>query len=62
MWPWNGDYRSAEAADRARRDPCTVAIDNGARPEQPIVGAMIDYQAVGGGAPLGFAYDDVPFV
>ena len=22
---------------------------------------MIDYQAVGGGAPLGFAYDDVPF-
>ena len=27
----------------------------------PTVGAMIDYQAVGGGAPLGFAYDDVPF-
>ena len=26
-------YRSAEAVDRARRDPCTVAIDNGARPD-----------------------------
>jgi len=28
----------------------------------PIVGAMLDYQAVAPGLPLAFAYDDVPFV
>jgi tyrosinase len=27
----------------------------------PTVRAMFDYQAVAGGVPLGFAYDDVPF-
>jgi hypothetical protein len=28
----------------------------------PVVGAMIDYQTVGGSPSLAFAYDDVPFV
>ena len=36
--------------------PSTTAPGN-----TPRVRSMLDYQAVAGGAPLGFAYDDVPF-
>jgi tyrosinase len=60
MWPWNG----AMAPPRPSTAPGgTLAPSRSttAPGPTPIVSAMIDYQAVGGGSPLGFAYDDVPF-
>ena len=50
----------AETVDGTGRHVPTLALDDppGLKPK---VGAMIDYQAVGGGPPLAFAYDDVPF-
>ena len=55
-------------ASRRRRDRSTApggslapSPSTTAPGATPRVRAMIDYQAVGGGAPLGFAYDDVPF-
>jgi tyrosinase len=60
MWPWNG----ATGAPRPPTAPGGTFRASPATPApglSPIVRAMIDYQAVGGGAPLGFAYDDVPF-
>ena len=60
MWPWNGvtgaPRPSTAPGGTLAASPSTTAP--GARPR---VRAMIDYQAVAAGAPLGFAYDDVPF-
>jgi tyrosinase len=60
MWPWNGitgNPRPATApGGTLAASPSTMAPG-----QRPRVRSMIDYQAVGGGAPLGFAYDDVPF-
>lgn len=60
MWPWNGDSTpprpsTAPGGTFAPSRSTTVPGPN------PVVRAMIDYQAVGAGPPLGFAYDDVPF-
>lgn len=60
MWPWNG----VTASPRPQTAPGgTLAPSRSttAPGNTPTVGAMIDYQAVAPGAPLGFAYDDVPF-
>jgi tyrosinase len=60
MWPWNGVTgapRPPTAPGGAFRSTPTTPAPG----ISPIVAAMIDYQAVAGGAPLGFAYDDVPF-
>jgi tyrosinase len=60
MWPWNG----ATAPPRPSTAPggtFAPSRSTTAPGLNPIVRAMIDYQAVGGGSPLGFAYDDVPF-
>jgi tyrosinase len=60
MWPWNGvtgpPRPSNAPGGRLASSPSTTAPGN-----TPTVRAMIDYQAVAGGPPLGFAYDDVPF-
>jgi tyrosinase len=60
MWPWNGVTGAPRPptapGGTLRPSPTTTAPGL-----SPIVSAMLDYQAVGGGAPLGFAYDDVPF-
>jgi tyrosinase len=60
MWPWNGvtgaPRPSTAPGGTLARSPSTTAPG-----DRPRVRAMIDYQAVAGGAPLGFAYDDVPF-
>ena len=60
MWPWN------ENADPPRPDTspggslAPSALTSAPGPS-PTVRAMLDYQAVNGGAHLGFDYDDVPF-
>jgi tyrosinase len=61
MWPWNGVTTPPRPpfpppGGRFAPSPATPAPGN-----TPTVRAMLDYQAVGGGNPLGFAYDDVPF-
>jgi tyrosinase len=60
MWPWNGvtgaPRPSTAPGGRLAPSPSTTAPGN-----TPRVRSMLDYQAVAGGAPLGFAYDDVPF-
>jgi len=60
MWPWNGvtgpPRPPTAPGGKLAPSPSTTAPGN-----TPTVRAMLDYQAVGGGAPLGFAYDDVPF-
>ena len=62
MWPWNG-VTGAPRPPTAPGGTLAPSRSTTAPGPTPIVGAMIDYQAVGGGgAPLGFAYDDVPFV
>jgi tyrosinase len=60
MWPWNG-------VTGAPRPPTAPGGALAASPSTPAPGGtprvrdMIDFQAVAGGNPLGFAYDDVPF-
>jgi tyrosinase len=60
MWPWNG-------VTTAPRPPMAPGGGFAASPSTPAPGStprvrdMIDFQAVAGGNPLGFAYDDVPF-
>jgi tyrosinase len=60
MWPWNGVTGAPRPATapggRFASSPVTSAPG-----DRPTVGSMIDHQAVGGGSPLAFAYDDVPF-
>ena len=60
MWPWNGVIGAPRppTAPGGRFPPSRLTTAPG---DTPTVRAMIDYQAVGGGAPLGFGYDDVPF-
>ena len=60
MWPWNG-VTTAPRPSTAPGGSLAASPSTTAPGAQPRVRAMIDYQAVGGGAPLGFAYDDVPF-
>jgi tyrosinase len=60
MWPWNGVVTAprpptAPGGTMARSKVTSLPGD------KPTVRSMIDYQGVGGGPPLGFAYDDVPY-
>lgn len=60
MWPWNGVVTAPRPptapGGTLAASPSTTAPGN-----QPTVRSMLDHQAVGGGRPQGFAYDDVPF-
>jgi tyrosinase len=60
MWPWNGITGAPRPATApgGTFPPSRSTSRPGLKPK---VGPMLDYQAVGGGAPLAFAYDDVPF-
>lgn len=60
MWPWNGITGAPRPATApgGTFPPSRSTTQPGLEPR---VGAMIDHQAVGGGPPLAFAYDDVPF-
>jgi len=60
MWPWNGVTAAPRpsTAPGGTFPPSRSTAQPGLKPK---VGATIDYQAVGGGPPLAFAYDDVPF-
>jgi tyrosinase len=60
MWPWNGITGAPRppTAPGGSFPPSRSTTRPGLNPE---VGEMIDYQAVGGGPPLAFSYDDVPF-
>ena len=60
MWPWNG-VTTAPRPSTAPGGTLATSPSTAAPGLSPIVSQMIDYQAVGGGAALGFAYDDVPF-
>jgi tyrosinase len=60
MWPWNGVTGSPRPAT-APGGSLAPSRSTTAPGNTPTVGAMLDYQAVGGGASLGFGYDDVPF-
>ena len=60
MWPWNGST-TAPRPSTAPGGTLAPSRSTTAPGLTPIVRAMIDYQAVAGGAPLGFSYDDVPF-
>jgi tyrosinase len=60
MWPWNGitgNPRPDTAPGGALAPSALTSVPG----PSPIVRSMIDYQAVNGGAHLGFDYDDVPF-
>ena len=60
MWPWNG----VTGGKRPKTAPGGGLAPSPSTPAPgttPTVAAMIDYQAVAGGAPLAFGYDDVPF-
>jgi tyrosinase len=60
MWPWNGSTAAPRPAT-APGGTFAPSRSTAAPGLKPIVRAMIDHQAVGGGSPLAFAYDDVPF-
>jgi tyrosinase len=60
MWPWNG-LTAPPRPSTAPGGTFAPTRSTTAPGVNPIVRAMVDYQAVGGGPPLGFAYDDVPF-
>jgi tyrosinase len=60
MWPWNG-VTGAPRPSTAPGGTLATSPSTTAPGLSPVVSAMIDYQAVGGGPALGFAYDDVPF-
>ena len=60
MWPWNG-VTTAPRPSTAPGGTFASSTATTAPGLSPIVRAMIDFQAVGGGPALGFAYDDVPF-
>ena len=60
MWPWNGVTGPPRPPD-APGGEMASSPSTSAPGGKPLVRSMIDYQAVGGGAHLGFAYDDVPF-
>jgi len=60
MWPWNG-VTSGTRPSTAPGGPLPASALTTAPGPTPTVRSMIDYQAVNGGAHLGFDYDDVPF-
>lgn len=60
MWPWN-DVRTAPRPSAAPGGTLARSTATAAPGDKPTVRSMIDLQGVGGGASLGFAYDDVPF-
>jgi tyrosinase len=60
MWPWNG-VTGAPRPPTAPGGGFPPSRSTTAPGATPTVRSMIDYQAVAGGRPLGFAYDDVPF-
>jgi tyrosinase len=60
MWPWNGvttSPRPPTAPGGAFEGSPVTSLPG----SSPTVRSMIDAQAVAASAPLGFAYDDVPF-
>jgi tyrosinase len=60
MWPWNGVTGGGRPATAPGGNLAASALTSAPGPS-PTVRSMIDYQAVNGGAHLGFDYDDVPF-
>ena len=60
MWPWNG-ITTAPRPPTAPGGPFPSAKTTPAPGQTPTVQSMLDYLAVNGGDPLGYAYDDVPF-
>lgn len=60
MWPWNG-VTGGPRPPTAPGGSFPPSRSTTAPGNTPTVRAMLDYQAVAAGAPLGFAYDDVPF-
>ena len=60
MWPWN-EIITPPRPDRAPGGSLAPAALTSAPGPSPTVRSMLDYQAVNGGAHLGFDYDDVPF-
>jgi tyrosinase len=60
MWPWNG-IRTPPRPSTAPGGTLLASALTTAPGPSPAVRSMIDYQAVHGGAHLGFDYDDVPF-
>jgi tyrosinase len=60
MWPWNGII-TAPRPNTAPGGTLAASALTSAPGPSPTVRSMLDYQAVSGGAHLGFDYDDVPF-
>jgi tyrosinase len=60
MWPCNGVTTPPRPAT-APGGPFPTVATTPAPSRTPKVENMLDYLALGGGDPLGFAYDDVPF-
>jgi tyrosinase len=60
MWPWNG-ITGDPRPDTAPGGAMVASELTSAPGSSPVVRSMVDYQAVTGGAHLGFDYDDVPF-
>ena len=60
MWPWNG-ITGNPRPDTAPGGALVASALTSAPGPSPTVRSVIDYQAINGGAHLGFDYDDVPF-
>ena len=60
MWPWNNETGNGRPPT-APRHPFPTSSPVPGPPAEPIVRDMIDYQGHGGGAIVGFDYDDVPY-
>jgi tyrosinase len=60
MWPWNGVINPPRPSTAPGGALVASALTSAPGPT-PTVRSMIDYQAVNGGAHLGFDYEDVPF-
>jgi tyrosinase len=60
MWPWNG-VTGDPRPDTAPGGAMLASALTSAPGPTPTVRSMLDYQAINGGAQLGFDYDDVPF-
>lgn len=60
MWPWNGVTGNPRPSTAPGGALAASALTSAPGPS-PTVRSMLDYQAVHGGAHLGFDYEDVPF-